>query len=652
MRDDNPETMRLPAVNVRLGQLRLAIGFFQGIVGWLLLRLVPTVQYAMGPQSETPRALFWSERHPLVFAAMALVTSFVPAIAIVEVGRMRRKTLALYLALASVVVAALAAYDVWHDPVESFGLRTQARVWPSFQLWLCSAIGLFIVNQLLEHRERGNRLFRAYAEHFEDSWMRGFQLVVALIFTLLVWGILELGAALFELIHIDAFGKMIEHNWFRCPALAMAFAAAIHLTDVRPQLLRGMRNVGLTLLSWLLPLIVALGVGFLCALLFVGLKPLWGTRHAASILLWASAITLLLLNAAYKDGAPVNLPPLVLRWAGRVAGPTMAALAVIACYALFLRVRQYGWTPERVRSSAVALMAACYGFGYAYASVRRGIWLRTLQAVNVSASLVLLAILTLLLTPIADPERVSVNSQVARLAEGQVSPEKFDYQFLRFDSGRFGTNALAQLATGAAVEIRERAVRMQSTKQRAFYGQGEPDPAATEAPLSHASIYPVGAQLPQGFLALTRAPAPPFMPDCLHMGATCDIYMLPYGSNNETAVIVRPYRQPSDKGPDYYPLGSGRLYQRDSEGNWVETGTLTHINCPTVIAALREGNAAAARPEHDDLIVSGIRLRFSANASKNDKCAADPEEKATAKPPPAHDADAPPHMGPAFGSRP
>jgi hypothetical protein len=43
-----------------------------------------------------------------------------------------------------------------------------------------------------------------------------------------------LGAGLFHLIHLEWFGTMIEHNWFRCPALAAAFAAAFHITDVRP----------------------------------------------------------------------------------------------------------------------------------------------------------------------------------------------------------------------------------------------------------------------------------------------------------------------------------------------------------------------------------------------------------------------------------
>jgi hypothetical protein len=136
----------------------------------------------------------------MIFAALALITAYVPLIAIVEIGRLRRRTLAIYLAIASAVVAELAAYDIWRDPNQLWGnADSEGRVWPSFTLSFCAVLGLFIVNQLLEHRERGNSLFTKYGDHFEDSWVRGFQLVLSFIFTLLVWGLLELGGELFHL---------------------------------------------------------------------------------------------------------------------------------------------------------------------------------------------------------------------------------------------------------------------------------------------------------------------------------------------------------------------------------------------------------------------------------------------------------------------
>jgi hypothetical protein len=588
--------------------------------------------------------IFWSERHPAVFAALALVTAFIPTIAIAELGRMGRKMLVLYLASASAAVAALAAYDQWRDPGYSMW-SSGIRVWPSFHVAFCTAVGLFIANQLLEHRARGYSIFKHYATHFEDSWMRGFQLVISLIFALLVWGILELGAALFGLIHLEWFRIMIEHNWFRCPALAMAFAASIHLTDVRPTLLRGMRDVCLTLLSWLLPLVVTLSLAFLAALTWVGLKPLWDTRHAASILLWACAVTLLLLNAAYKDGDTSNRPPAVLQWAGRLAGPTMLVLAIIAIIAIGLRVRQHGWTPERVYSTAVTIVIMVYSLGYSRATVSGAPWLKPLETVNVLASLTIVAILVLLLTPAADPERLSVNNQLARLAQGRVSSSNFDYQFLRFESGRFGQDALAKLAQAPDADIKSRATLMMGTSAPQFRLRGEVDPRETEAAFSHATVYPEGTQLPPDFKSQNWSSDA----YCLRNGMPCDIYVGSFGQGGATAVIVN-----QTSGAQHSATNDSNrnamVYERNSAGSWQKTGTINHIDCPDVAVALRTGKATAVPPEHNDLMVNGIRLKFFYNWAYEPQCQVEKSADKLQPPKTTGDAQAPAHMGPAFGS--
>ncbi|MGA7538745.1 MAG: DUF4153 domain-containing protein [Steroidobacteraceae bacterium] len=632
--EESPVTEGTPTI----GRLRVAIACVQGIVAWLLLRLVAPTDYL---STAHPHALYWSERHPMVFAALALITGYVPAIAILELGRMRRTTLFPYLGLVAAALAGLAAYDIWRDPLQ-FGVGHDIRVWPSFQLGLCAALGLFIINQLLEHRERGYAFFTHYATHFEDSWMRGFQLVVSLTFSLLVWGLLNLGAALFGLIHVTWFETMIEHNWFRCPILAMAFASAIHITDVRPALLKGMRNVVLTLLAWLLPLIVALGVGFLTALVFVGLKPLWATRHAASILLWASALTVFLLNAAYKDGDPSTLPVGFIRWAGRVAGPTVFLLALLASYSIALRVEEYGWTPDRVFSTAIALVALIYGGGYVYAAIGRARWLASLEVVNVSACFVILGILALLLTPVADPARLSVDSQLSRLARGEVSSGNFDYQFLRFDSGIFGRKGLERLARSTDADVRSRAARMEVAKSEEYFQKGESSAPATEPPFSHATIYPSRADLPKDFKGSDWSLAPVYGINCLENGGACEIYVVPYGSKGSTAVVVR------ETEGAMADNSSGDVFQRDASGKWVYTGSFNHLDCPGVLSALRRGESSAVSSEHEDLMADGVRLEFSAARPANDTCQA-ARVSNQSRPPHSRDAVAPSHMGPAFG---
>ncbi len=626
--------------------LRLGIGLVQGLAAWALLRLVPwTTAYDSNGKPVATHT--WAQAHPMLFAAMALVTAYVPLLALAEAGRMRARALAIYLAVAVAGLSGLVVYDLWRDPSGD-----EVRIWPSSGLMAGAALGLFIVNQLLEHRERRHPLFTHYAAHFEDSWMRGFQLVLSLGFTGLFWGVLELGRGLFDLIHLTGFGHMIEHNWFRCPALAMAFAASVHITDVRPALLRGMRNLGLTLLSWLLPLEVALGCAFLGALLFTGLAPLWSTRFAASILLGAVWQTLVLLNAAYNDGTPEHRPMLPLRWAGRAAGPMMLILALLAAYAIGLRVGQHGWTPQRVRSVAVAVMALIYGGGYTWAAFARGDWMKRLERVNVVASLVILALLAALFTPLADPARLAVNSQVARLHAGSVAPDKFDYQFLRFDAGRYGSDALALLMHDANPQIASRARVAKGSTARSYGREDKPDPAVTEAPLSHATVYPKGAKLPDDFNPAHFDKDVGFMAQCLRDGSPCDVFLWPGTAQRSHLLIVRE-TQPEGNVRNanrvanivLSPMASLPVLGRDSAGHWGVVGRINHVDCPAALAALRGGDAQPARPAHDDLIAGGVRLEFQPDAGP-DPCAVSPPKPVTPTPP---DASAPPGMGPAFG---
>ena len=622
-----------PILLANTGPIRLAVGFAQGLAAWLLLELVWPASLREGAGKE---AAYWSTQHPTAFAALALVTAFVPVVALAEVGRMRTKRLALYLAAATAALVLLTMHDIARDP---FDYGTSPRIWPSATLIFCGGIMLFIVNQLLEFRETGARFFTHYSLHFEESWMRAFQFVLSLVFVGLVWAVLLLGAALFDLIHISALSTLLEKNWFRCPVLGMAFAASVHITDVRPALLRGMRNLGLTLLGWLLPLVTVLAAAFLLALLLVGVEPLWSTRRAASLLLTAASVILVLLNAAYKDGDPEHAPPAVLRWAGRLAGPVMLALALLASWAISLRVGQYGWTAQRVQSAATAAMAVLYGAGYAWASADRTTWLKRLEHVNVTASFAMLAVFAALLTPLADPSRVAVSSQVSRLHADKVSPEKFDYGLLRFQTGRAGTEALAALTRDPNPDIAARAKRAEASTDR-YATMGDPDPAKTEAPFSHAAVYPKGAVLPQDFRTKGWEENANYDAPCLKDGTPCDIFVLP-GKPAPTLII---HRIAAPGSEDNAPV-----FTRDPSGEWHRTGTLNNMRCPAVIAELRAGKAAPVRPQYDDVMAAGIRLEMTPNRTFSADPCPEPAQP-PAKPAAPSDARAPGNLGPAFGN--
>lgn len=616
-----------PEPGTRIAAIRLGIGVAQGLAAWQLLQWVP--KWGYGPRIDQP-PLAYAQTHPLLFASLVLITAYVPLIVLAEIRRMPPRVLAIWGAIATLSLVLLAGYDLWRDPL-AFG---EARFWPSADAIISTALALFIANQLIAHRTGHMRLFGAYAAYFEDSWMRVFQLFLSLAFTGVFWGVLELGRALFDLIHLTGFGQLIDKDWFRSPVLAGAFAMAVHLTDVRPALLRGIRNLGLVLLSWQLPVAVGLCGAFLIALPFTGLQPLWATRFAATILLSAASQMLILINAAYNDGTDAHRPVLPLRLAVRGAGPVMLVLAMLAAYAIGLRVGQYGWTPPRVTAGAVALVALVYGAGYSVAALRPGPWMRDLERVNVANSFVMLAVLVALISPLADPARLSVNSQLARLHSGVLAPEKFDYGFLRQHAGRFGTAALDALAHDANPAIASRA-RVAQRDQDQGYGNGPADPHKTEVALSHVTVLPTGARLPADFTAAKLAPQARFMARCLRDGTPCRIVV--WDAPGSPLLIVQ---EPGD-----LPAMTQPVMARNPAGLWDVVGRIAGAGCPAAIDALRKGPGQSVRPLHDDLMIGGLRLTYEPNLIPDQPCA---KPAPAPPPPPARRGPAPAGLGPAF----
>jgi hypothetical protein len=188
--------------------------------------------------------------------------------------------------------------------------RTGIR-WRRVQFAKCLAVVgtrsecIYRVDAVIERR-----FAPSYARHFDTAWKQGVQIALAIVFVGLFWGVLYLGASLFKLIEIDFFERLLQRRWFWCPAITLAFAVAIHVTDVQPSLIRGARSLVLTLFSWLLPLLVLILVGFLGSLPFISLAPLWKTGFATSLLLTAAGLLVLLINACYPARRNKRTPEL------------------------------------------------------------------------------------------------------------------------------------------------------------------------------------------------------------------------------------------------------------------------------------------------------------------------------------------------------
>src|SRR5262245_33632162 len=354
---------------------RALVGLAQGITLYLLYRA-----------SEIKG---WPATEPLAFAALLFVAAFVPVIVVAGLANLRARTLAAWALAATVVCVGLAAYDIFRDPLAIYGPRTgEPRIVPTRVLWLYLGLILFIGHALIVAGEAERRSVASYPRYFDVSWKHGVQLVLAAAFVGAFWALLWLSAELFRMIGIRYLSELIVRPLFYAPATTVALAYAIHATDARADLVRGVRTLSLTLLAWLLPMMTAFAVAFLLALPFTGLPPLWNTRYATSTLLAAAAALVFLINAAYQNGRGGETVARVVRYARSAAGLVLVPLVGLAGYGLALRAEQYGWTPERIIAGACIVVAACYAAGYALAALRGNLALKGLEATNVVAAYV------------------------------------------------------------------------------------------------------------------------------------------------------------------------------------------------------------------------------------------------------------------------
>lgn len=582
-----------------LAGFRLAAGLLQGAALWALYRSAESFNWLCDSvdQSECLQPL-WPATVPELFGPLAMILVMVPVLLLAGAGRMRWTTLALWALGATAFLALLGWHGVAAQSISEYGPTSR----PPFLPWpmpLFAAAALFIGHHLVLAADMERKWIAAFPTYFDTAWKAGVQLALSIGFTGAFWILLFLGAALFKVIGLEFLQDLIDQTWFSIPITTLMFSVAVHLTDVRDGLIRGVRSVALMLLSWLLLLMTVLAAGFLSALPFTGVKSLWDTGSATALVLSAAAALIILINTAYQDGRADNLPPLILRWAVRIAAILLTPLVILAFWGLALRIGQHGLTPDRIIAFACAIIGAAYAGGYGFAALqpfwRKGAdWMQPLERTNVVTAVLEVAVILALFSPVADPARLSVADQVARLERGAVKPDKFDFRFLRFQSGKAGEAALARL-TRSSNPVISRAAR-NVTAARSW--EEDVDVSSPNA-MPKYEVVPAGAVLPTDFAVAV----PP----------TDDRAMWCPG---EQGCVVSPQDLNKDGVPEVLMSSRGviRVWSKNAEGAWVAIGSWRPSHCidrpddPVDLDdLLRKGQVRPITPAWPDLDIAGVR---------------------------------------------
>jgi hypothetical protein len=438
----------------------LAIALVQGLLLWWLSTGTPDGR--------------WPAGDPRVMLPLVLLIAVLPLSLQLLWPFRRERVLHLAFVTGAVVVAVTAAwFAATHIGLDAPGSDRPRRryddgdIVAAFVLPL--AIAWLLAMPLLKLRLTSGRWTGPYPSLFDITWRGALTLAEAALFTGVFWLLMGLAGMLFDLLGIDGVANFISEPLFAMPATTLVGTLAIHLIGASAGMVDGLLRQLLNLLKWLLPLAGVIVVAFALALL-PKLPALFAEGQKvmeAGWLLWLVALTVLLLNAAYQSGQEPPGYGRIIEQTLRVVPPLLVVIALTALYSLAVRTSAYGLTPARYWGLVTAAAATAYAVGYSIAAWAPGRWFARMGGINIALALALLAALLASLTPLADPLRLSVDSQAQRaLSAADDKAQDAALRFLGWEAGASGRARLERItglsdAEGGSAALRAAAVTAQ-----------------------------------------------------------------------------------------------------------------------------------------------------------------------------------------------
>jgi hypothetical protein len=464
-------------------------------------------------------------------------------------------------------------YFGWHHggSVASFWDKRWAGSGECFPLAIVLIVLWLILMPFVQARLKVGRWTAEYRQLFDHAWRNAVTLAEAVAFTGLFWLLLFLWQSLFHMLQIDFFRDLFEEPIFVYPVTSLVFGCALHLIGSVDRLVSIVLDQILNVFKWLGTVSCVLLSLFTLALIFrlPNLVMTGQKAIGATWLLWLVAVVVLFLNAAFRDGTVSKPYPTWIAVSLRAVVPLTVVVSLTAIYALYVRTGKYGLSVERVWGFIVAGAALIYSVGYSAAAVKKGAWFGGVSQVNVVVAIALIGAISLALTPILSPYRLSANSQYAMVPKGRFKTTDKPYDFsspfhyLRFSSGAYGRRKLDELAQlrNSPDGDRIRNLAAASIKLTSPW-ESAPTATASEA-LAKMIIYPKGrtldADLLQRVTAELNDPKQQYLwmqaPDYSMAGLFVDLST--DGSGSEEFVLLRG--------------ASGLVYQKGA-GGWREVG--------------------------------------------------------------------------------
>ena len=266
--------------------------------------------------------------------------------------------------------------------------------------------------------------WRDYRMLFDEAWSIVVRYAIAWTFMGVVWAVIFLSDALLQIVGLTVIGDLLDLGpvpfLITGGVLGLGLAVVQELQEyISPYLL-------LRMLRLILPVVLLVTVVFLVALPIQGFSGLFNGLSVALVMLAMAGVGATLVTTAVDQDDIQASSSTLLNWAARGMSLLLPILAGVGAWAVWLRVRQHGWTPDRIFAAEVAVLGVGYGLLYAIAVLRGAGWMERIRQSNIVMALVLLLVSALSLTPLLNAEAISSRDHLSRFETGNLAPENID----------------------------------------------------------------------------------------------------------------------------------------------------------------------------------------------------------------------------------
>lgn len=358
-----------------------------------------------------------------------------------------------------------------------------------------------------------------YTDFYNNTWQNVLALLLVLAANGVFWLVLFLWASLFRLVGITLFENVFfDSQWFPAVALGGVSALGVVLARSQTRLIQAVQKLLTFMMTGFLPLLALLSLLFIMVLPFVGFSGISQRTSAAGLLNCLALTVLLLATVAYFPERETRPYPVILRTLIRCSLLVMPLYGLLAAWALWLRIEQYGWTVDRLYAVLITLVTLLWAAGYCLSELPGQRQFVDIQE-KVTPAVAGIALLFLLLihTPLLDPWRISVNSHITRYETGALTVDQVDLPMLQ-GAGRRGHEALMQLRQDSAFMAEPKRRRQIEALLRPEIILDEP--LKQEALMAYIEVAPGGAR-PDKSLWAAMAQQQYSLTSCLDAKGTC-----------------------------------------------------------------------------------------------------------------------------------